>query len=178
VSRFKEGDFYKIVGLDGYDMRAHEDYYPDLVGYTLFKINPILPDQRDWARGGVEFTNKPRLCTPDVLHASKKLIDAMAYYQVSRNLRVFLVHGTPVVGDNRKHGFREYDVIAELDGGEIKKRLMVELDKGVWDAAMHRPLPNSPAMVESFLKRFAASTELTCPNCQAHFHIGQAGAPA
>ena len=55
----------------------------------------------------------PQLCTEDVLHASKRAIDALLYAQ-SLDCNLFVVEGVSVVHDSHKDGFFSLKVVREV----------------------------------------------------------------
>jgi hypothetical protein len=138
---FREGLFYKVVDHSGYP-RYNEDCYLELVGYTLYKTTPP------------EYDN--RVCTPDVLHASKRLTAACRLSWVHSHRRVFIVRGTPVSRDERgyKHGFREYDVLRELSGAAIERQVRKEMADGYRYAYSFRRQSYSDRQVRLELMRF------------------------
>lgn len=152
---FKEGDFYKLVGPDGRDLYSGQDDYTKLVGWTLYKTNPVSEGP---------FVG---ICSSDVLHASRNLIDATKIMQRGRTsmFRVFRVFGKPVTSapGYAKHGFREYDVIEELDADGIRDRLTYELRKGYWDG--YRVVQFTAQILYHWERQYYVFHTTTCPNC-------------
>lgn len=111
MTRFKEREFFKIVRCNGTDMATGKIDYVDAIGWTIYLTDEPSVNMRE---------HGPRVCTSDVMHASVLLWDAYKYCN-KPDARVLKVYGLPVCrsrsGD--KHGFRELDVLRELDRDEL-----------------------------------------------------------
>lgn len=120
---FKERNFYKIVGPDGYDLRTHTIDYLDAIGYTVYMLPDASDANKDWRE----------VCTKYVLHASPSLNEAHyimsgnAHFERAYFKRIIEVYGTPVCRDrsSSKYGFREFDILREVsDEQEILELLL------------------------------------------------------
>ena len=59
----------------------------------------------------------PQLCTPTVLHASAKALDALSYAGIL-DCNLYEVEGQAVIEDNRKSGFFALTVLREIPDSE------------------------------------------------------------
>ncbi len=124
---FKTRTFFKIVGEDGCDLYRREFNYADAIGYTV-----------EMTGDPAERPAKPRVCTPEVMHASVRLTDALHHVKWHGDkfggLRLLTVHGTPACKDqsSRKWGFYEFDVLNELDDPNAIALIFWEENQDRW----------------------------------------------
>jgi len=95
-----EGRYYKIARPDGWDFYTGKTInYRAALGTTVHV--PNLTGAR------------PALCTPSVIHASRRAEDCFAGGRVPCSL--YRVQGTPLVHDNTKAGFEALSILEEID---------------------------------------------------------------
>lgn len=146
--------YYKVVAEDGFDLYSRTFSYPECVGLCAYIA-------------GKEGTEKAKLCSPTVLHASPSLPFAL-FYGIQllgrsavpvrdgkrgfirpssgappKRFRVFELYGEPVATNTEegKFGFREFDVIREVAAKtELVKLLRADIN-GVAHINGHNKLP-------------------------------------
>ena len=87
-------EYFKITKRNGMSFHGHVKYE---VGKTVC----------------LKECGNPQLCSEDVLHASKRAIDALLYAQ-SLDCNLFVVEGVSVVHDSHKDGFFSLKVVREV----------------------------------------------------------------
>jgi hypothetical protein len=92
--------YWKVTRPDGTDFYSGKINYRESIGKVVrvptfeSKANPVI-------------------CSPSVIHASRQPIQALRYGKIPCSL--FRVEGKPVVEDTDKAGFKEFQVIQEID---------------------------------------------------------------
>ena len=124
-----ERTYYKVARPDGFDF------------YTGKTINYRESIGRIVRVPTFESKDKPAICSPSVIHASRQPIEALGYGKIPCAL--FRVEGKPVVEDTDKAGFKEFRVIEEIP--EDSKGDYFGLK---WDEALH-PFDPRKVSVES-----------------------------
>ena len=136
-------------------MKYYKVTNPDLTakydGKTLYKAGNIIKLPK---------VENPALCSSQVLHASRRAIDALSYYG-HVPCAISEVEGTPVVEDADKAGFFELSVLRNIPETEYDKLLGFRYREVVTPV---NPCDITPPEIDNELKNMSLADFLLMPS--------------